>query len=90
RARAGITKPQPWKILRHTFGSRLAMAGVDQPAIQQFMGHTSPTTTARYMHLSPTYLRDQMSKGLAYSEAGSGATHDAPADSPALEAAESA
>ena len=66
------------------------MAGVDQQAIQRLMGHASPLTTARYMHLSPDYLRRQMAKGLAYSEPGSGVTRDAPAESQDMAAAESA
>jgi integrase len=40
-------------MLRHTCASRLAMK--DKPAqfIQQWMGHATPLTTARYMHLAP-------------------------------------
>lgn len=40
-------------ILRHTFGSRLAQRGVPLQKIGYLMGHTSPTTTMRYAHLSP-------------------------------------
>jgi site-specific recombinase XerD len=39
--------------LRHTFGSRLAIHGRPARRIQYFMGHSSITTTERYMHLSP-------------------------------------
>lgn len=39
-----------WHDLRHTFGSRLAMAGVTLPVVQRLMGHASITTTARYLH----------------------------------------
>ncbi len=38
-------------ILRHTFCSRLAMAGAPALAIKELAGHTSLTTTMRYMHL---------------------------------------
>lgn len=41
-------------ILRHTFCSRLVMAGASTLAIREPAGHTSLTTTMRYMHLSPT------------------------------------
>lgn len=43
-------------MLRHTCASRMAMQ--DKPAqfIQQWMGHASPITTARYMHLAPNKL----------------------------------
>ena len=54
---AGIVKGAPWKILRHSFGSRCAEAGLDVPEIQYLMGHRSPVTTARYMHLSPEHLQ---------------------------------
>jgi site-specific recombinase XerD len=40
-------------VLRHTFCSRLAMAGAPALAIKELAGHTSLTTTMRYMHLSP-------------------------------------
>ncbi len=36
--------------LRHTFGTRLADAGVDVVKIKELMGHSSITTTMRYMH----------------------------------------
>jgi integrase len=41
-------------ILRHTFGSRLAQAGVPLQKIAYLMGHTSIRTTMRYAHLCPT------------------------------------
>jgi integrase len=40
-------------ILRHTFGSHLAMRGAPARAIQELMGHKSLQETQRYMHLSP-------------------------------------
>ena len=38
--------------LRHTFASRLAMAGVDSPTVQELMAHKGITMTLRYTHLS--------------------------------------
>ena len=40
-------------VLRHTFCSRLAMAGVPARTIQELAGHATIRTTERYMHLSP-------------------------------------
>jgi len=39
--------------LRHTFGSWLAIAGVDVYTIKELMGHSDIKMTMRYMHLSP-------------------------------------
>ena len=36
--------------LRHTFGTRLADAGVDVVKIKELMGHASIVTTMRYIH----------------------------------------
>ena len=42
-----------WKDLRHTFASRLRMAGVDIQDIRDLLGHTSTRMTERYAHLAP-------------------------------------
>ncbi len=39
--------------LRHTFASRLVMAGVDLRTVQEFLGHASIAQTMRYAHFSP-------------------------------------
>ncbi len=51
--RAGLKVTGGLHILRHTFCSRLAMAGAPTLAIKELAGHQSLTTTMRYMHLSP-------------------------------------
>lgn len=55
RERSGATRVRPHR-LRHTYGSELAAAGVDLLVLRELMGHASPETTARYVHLSPQTL----------------------------------
>ncbi len=49
---AGIAK-FTWHCLRHTFASRLIMAGVDLRTVQELMGHKTIQMTCRYAHLGP-------------------------------------
>lgn len=46
-----------WHDLRHTYGSRLAMEGVELQVIRDLMGHGSITMTERYAHLAPGKLK---------------------------------
>jgi integrase len=49
---AGV-RPLRFHDLRHTFGSLLAMRGVDVVTIQKAMGHSALATTSRYLHARP-------------------------------------
>jgi integrase/recombinase XerC len=51
RASSGTPRVRPHR-LRHTFGTELAAAGMDLVVLRDLMGHASPETTARYIHLS--------------------------------------
>ena len=59
--KAGI-KQFTWHCLRHTFATRLIMAGVDLKTTQELMGHLSITMTARYAHLSPEHRAAALEK----------------------------
>jgi len=48
--------------LRHTFGSRSAMAGVDLPTLKELMGHSSITLTMRYVHPTPEHKKEALKK----------------------------
>jgi len=48
--------------LRHTFASRLVMAGVDIRTVQQLMGHKDIRMTMRYSHLSDDHLKEAVKK----------------------------
>lgn len=51
---AGLVDVSP-HVLRHTFASRLAMAGVDLRTIQELGGWRSLAMVERYSHLTPSH-----------------------------------
>lgn len=59
--RAGI-RDFRFHDLRHTFASRLVMAGVDLLTVQTLLGHKTPTMTLRYSHLSPSHQRQAVER----------------------------
>ena len=56
-ARASGLPEARFHDLRHTFGSHMAMAGVDLRTIQDLMGHATIQSTLIYAHLSPAHLQ---------------------------------
>ena len=44
-----------WHCNRHTFASRLVMAGVDLRTVGELLGHRTPSMTWRYSHLAPSH-----------------------------------
>jgi site-specific recombinase XerD len=49
---AGVNKPATIHSLRHSWATHLLESGVSVRVLQLWMGHTSPTTTAIYTHLT--------------------------------------
>ena len=59
--KAGITD-FTWYCLRHTFASRLVMAGVDLRTVAVLMGHKTIQMTMRYAHLAPAHAAAAVQK----------------------------
>ncbi len=51
--------------LRHTYGTELAAAGIDLLALVELMGHASPETTARYVHVSSDTIANEFAAARA-------------------------
>jgi site-specific recombinase XerD len=63
--KAARIKDFSWHCLRHTFISRLVMAGVDLRTVQELAGHKSIAMTCRYAHLAPGHQQAAVEKLLA-------------------------
>ncbi len=57
-SRAGLPKTGRIHVCRHTFASHMAMAGVPARTIQELARHSDLSSTMRYMHLSPSAVKE--------------------------------
>ena len=64
RGTSGAVRVRPHR-LRHTYGTELAAAGIDLLVLRELMGHASPDTTARYVHLSAETLAGEFAAARA-------------------------
>ncbi len=60
--------------LRHTFASRLVMAGVDLVTIKNLLGHSDIQTTQIYTHVSPKHERSAVDKLVVGKQKGGAAS----------------
>jgi len=65
-----------WHCLRHTFASRLVMAGVDIRTVQELLGHKTIGMTVRYSHLAPKHTLAAVERLDAPTEAPTDTTID--------------
>lgn len=60
---ASIAPAINFHILRHTYASRLAMAGVPMTVIAASLGNSEVICAKHYAHLCPTYIGDSLRAG---------------------------
>ncbi len=61
KRRAGVTKAGGIHALRHGFATHSLEAGLDLPTLGRMLGHTSVSTTMRYLHTTTTRVSAQIS-----------------------------
>jgi site-specific recombinase XerD len=64
-----------WHCNRHTFASRLVMAGVDLRTVAELLGHRTLQMVMRYSHLAPEHQASAVDRLVSF-----GNTRDTTAD----------
>ena len=59
--RAGIVD-YTWHCNRHTYASRLVMAGVDLRTVGELLGHKTAQMSLRYAHLAPEHFMNAVDR----------------------------
>jgi site-specific recombinase XerD len=62
--------------LRHQYASFLVNSGRTLYEVQQILGHSDPSVTQRYAHLSPGHLADAVNRLNGFATATKTATRD--------------
>lgn len=65
---AGLPSNITVHSLRHTYATSLLLDGLPLPYIQTLMGHRSPTTTFRYLHVANKELEDAYNNKVSFDE----------------------
>ena len=60
--KAGIDKRVYNHLMRHSFGTASVVAGIQESALQQILGHSDIRMTRHYTHLAGEYLKEQSNK----------------------------
>jgi integrase len=65
-----------WHCLRHTFASRLVMAGVDIRTVGELLGHKTLSMTMRYAYLAPAHNAAAVDRLVSHLTIGTGTGND--------------